>query len=110
MDRARYPTDWEGIAFFIKDACGWVCQNPACNKQCRKPGERHKSHRYTLTVAHLYPDDHAPDAPVVFVAALCAPCHLKEDAIRRARQRQAAIMELAKKLSNQPRFHGKGFT
>lgn len=84
MDRVRYPVDWEEIAISIKEANDWVCH--ACGRQCRKPGEAFDTHKRTLTVAHLYPPDHAPDAPIVFVAPLCAGCHLQEDARRRKEQ------------------------
>ncbi|HXF63044.1 MAG TPA: hypothetical protein VNK95_15575, partial [Caldilineaceae bacterium] len=87
MQRERYPLDWPTIARSIKEACGWICQG--CGKACRRPGEPFQGHRYTLTVAHTYPPDHAPDAAVVCVAALCAPCHLRFDAERKARVRWA---------------------
>lgn len=86
MDRGRYPAEWDAIAAEIKDAAGWQCQE--CGTQCRKPGEPFDGHRRTLTVAHLSPADHAPDAPIVFVAALCAPCHLRQDAPRKAADRR----------------------
>lgn len=86
MKAERYPVNWKEISFFIRDACGWQCLK--CGKQCRRPTEPFRGHTYTLTVAHLEPPDHAPDAPEVYVAALCAPCHLAQDHERR--QRQAA--------------------
>lgn len=82
MDIVRYPVEWNALATEVKEAAGWECQE--CGRQCRKPNEAHVSHKFTLTVAHLMPDDHAPDAPEVFVAALCAPCHLRIDNERRA--------------------------
>lgn len=85
MKRELYPVDWEAIATAVKGAADWTCQQ--CGRQCRRPDELFDSHVRTLTVAHLYPADHAPDAPVVCVAALCAPCHLRLDAPRKARQR-----------------------
>lgn len=86
MKRELYPVDWEAIATTVKDAADWTCQQ--CGRQCRRPGEPFRGHQDTLTVAHTGPDpDHAPDAPVVCVAALCAPCHLRLDAPRKARQR-----------------------
>lgn len=85
MQHERYPVEWDIIAADIKSAVDWQCQ--ACGAQCRRPGEAFDTHRRTLTVAHVWPDDHAPDAPVVCVAALCAPCHLRFDASRKARQR-----------------------
>jgi len=86
MQRERYPVDWENIATEIKDAADWTCQQ--CGEVCRRPGEPFDTNKRALTVAHLYPDNHAPDAPVVFVAALCAPCHLRADAARKAHQRR----------------------
>ncbi len=85
MQSERYPVDWAEIALAIKDACGRQCQE--CGRQCRRPGEPFDTHRRTLTVAHLWPEDHAPDAPIVFVAALCSGCHLRVDAQRKARER-----------------------
>ena len=95
MQRERYPVDWEQIAFEVKESVDWRCQNPECNRQCRRPGERFDTHRRTLTVAHTYPDDHAPDAPVVSVAALCAGCHLRLDAERKADQRKLFKSDVA---------------
>lgn len=85
MQRELYPDDWEAIATAVKDAADWCCQE--CGAQCRRPGEPFDTHRRTLTVAHLWPDN-VPDAPVVSVAALCAPCHLRYDAARKARERR----------------------
>lgn len=85
MKTELYPMRWNEIASEVKEANDWVCQE--CGRQCRRPGELFDTHQRTLTVAHTYPDDHAPDAPVVCVAALCAPCHLRLDAPRKARQR-----------------------
>lgn len=87
MQTERYPVDWKAIAHAVKSACGWQCQ--LCGKQCRRPWETFDTHERTLTVAHLWPENHAPDAPEVFVAALCAPCHLQFDAPRKAHERRA---------------------
>ena len=87
MHRELYPPDWDHIAAAIKDAADWTCQQ--CGKQCRRPGEPFDTHQRTLTVAHAWPGDHAPDAPVVSVLALCAPCHLRFDAPRKAAARRA---------------------
>lgn len=83
MQRELYPADWDEIARAIKDAAAWQCQG--CGQQCRRPGEPFDTHRRTLTVAHF---DHEPSAEVVFVVALCAPCHLRHDAPRKAAQRR----------------------
>ena len=94
MQTDRYPSNWHPIATAIKSAADWQCQD--CGKQCRRPGERFDTHRRTLTVAHIWPNDHAPDAPVVCVAALCAPCHLRFDAKRKAvMRRQREVTGLA---------------
>jgi hypothetical protein len=37
MDRTLYPDDWEAIAFRIKTAANWTCQQ--CQRPCRRPGE-----------------------------------------------------------------------
>ena len=86
MQIERYPEDWDAIAFVVKDAADWQCQE--CNMQCRRPGEPFDTHRRTLTCAHIWPENHAPDAPVVCVAALCSRCHLRFDASRKAAQRR----------------------
>lgn len=83
MQSHRYPANWKTIAYAVKSACDWQCQ--MCGKPCRRPGEAFDTHRRTLTVAHW---DHNPDAPVVFVVALCAPCHLRHDAPRKAHDRR----------------------
>lgn len=76
MQRGLYPSNWEAIALAVKEAAGWRCQQ--CGKQCRRPGERHDTHRRTLTVAHL---DHDPvNCARENLQALCAPCHLRYDA------------------------------
>jgi hypothetical protein len=37
MDRTLYPEDWDAIAFRIKTAANWTCQQ--CDRPCRQPGE-----------------------------------------------------------------------
>ena len=83
MQRHLYPPDWNRLATAVKAAAGWQCQ--LCGQQCRRPGEPFDTHRRTLTVAHW---DHDPQAAVVFVVALCAPCHLRHDAHRKAQARK----------------------
>lgn len=87
MQRNRYPVDWDNIATEIKHANDWQCQ--LCGKQCRRPGEQFDTHRRTLTVAHIWPDNHDTMAPAVCVAALCAACHLGVDVQRRGEQSRA---------------------
>lgn len=76
MDRKRYPTDWERIAFEVKEKAGWKCQQ--CGAQCRKPGEPFDTHKRTLTVHHI---DHVPEnCEADNLIALCPKCHLRADA------------------------------
>lgn len=80
MEKHRYPENWDEIARGVKDRAKWICQG--CGKQCRKPGEAFDTHRNTLTVAHL---DHTPEnCALDNLRALCAPCHLRYDAPRKA--------------------------
>ncbi len=37
MNRKLYPPDWEAIAFAIKQAANWQCQQ--CRRPCREPKE-----------------------------------------------------------------------
>ena len=84
MDKKRYPTDWDEIARRVKDEADWRCEE--CGKQCRRPGEPFKGHRFTLTVAHL---NHTPeDCRRENLRALCAPCHLRYDAQHHAETRR----------------------
>lgn len=85
VDWSRYPPDWPAIARAVKDAADWRCE--ACGLQCRRPGEPFDTHRRTLTVAHL---DHNPaNCDRDNLKALCAPCHLRYDAPRKAADRRA---------------------
>lgn len=70
-----YPVNWAIIAREVKEANNWRCL--CCDKLCRRPGEMFLGWQYTLTVAHI---SQVYDAPVITVAALCLPCHLKMDA------------------------------
>ena len=85
MDLKRYPKNWKEIAFEIKQKAGWRCE--VCGKQCRRPGEPFDTHKRTLTVAHLNhtPEDVRPEN----LKAMCAPCHLKNDAQHHAETRKA---------------------
>ncbi len=94
MQTHRYPADWVAIATAIKAANDWQCQS--CGRQCRRPGEPFDSHTNTLTVAHL---EHNPDAAVVTVAALCAPCHLRYDATAKAARRKAKLTSQATQIT-----------
>ncbi len=115
MDRSLYPENWEAIAFSIKQAAGWCCQQ--CSRPCRQPGESDsdlynrlsgsiwapdmfvgveteefglievpKAGRFILTVAHL---NHIPsDCRPENLKALCSVCHLRYDNSQRATKRR----------------------
>lgn len=84
MEIKRYPADWRRIAREVKDTAGWKCQK--CGKQCRRPGEPFDTHKRTLTVAHL---NHTPeDVSAKNLMAMCAPCHLRYDAVHHAETRR----------------------
>lgn len=86
MDRSKYPPNWDEIARAVKEACGWKCEG--CGKQCRRPGEKHVTHKLTLTVAHI---NHVEsDCRPENLCGLCAPCHLAYDGLRRRLQRLVA--------------------
>jgi hypothetical protein len=92
MDRRLYPSDWDAIAFQIKDSVNWLCEE--CDRQCRRPSipwlqfvveemmrgveiDPNKPQRYTLTVAHL---DHNPsNCDPGNLKALCTVCHCRYD-------------------------------
>ena len=78
---SEYPKNWREIAFAVKNAADWKCQE--CGKQCRRPGEPFDTHKLTLTVAHVEHGNH--DGGLL---ALCAPCHLRMDAGHHARTRR----------------------
>lgn len=89
----RYPVNWPAVARAIKEIVGWECQE--CGRECRRPGDeydatdRRGEFARTLTCAHVWPEDHAPDAPVVSVMVLCGPCHVRYDApLTAAKRRQ----------------------
>lgn len=106
-NRKLYPKNWEEIAYGIKQAAGWKCQE--CGKECRRPGEtlfdlinrqvggnwrdnaelawdltEHPT-KWVLTVAHLNhrPEDCRPEN----LRALCAPCHCRYDLAAMAQKR-----------------------
>lgn len=109
MIRSLYPLEWEQIALAVKTAADWTCQE--CGRPCRKPGESiaqlfqrlpcwiregnasllstmaRKPQRWTLTTAHL---NHDPgDCRWENMKAMCAPCHCRYDAPRKAADRRA---------------------
>jgi hypothetical protein len=67
MDRTLYPDDWDAIAFRIKTAANWTCQQ--CERPCRQPGETVDELAVRLAeldpnavtwLADLYVDRHRP--------------------------------------------------
>lgn len=86
MDRSKYPAAWDDLATAVKESAGWKCE--LCGLQCRRPHEPHTTHKITLTVAHL---NHVEsDCSPQNLAAMCAPCHLRYDNVRRRLQRAVA--------------------
>lgn len=116
MIRARYPENWETMAFFLKSLNDWHCAE--CGRPCRRPGESiddleervgewpdaydhvvddesgewgyvFKKGRFTLTVAHL---DHDPsNSDPANLLPLCASCHCKLDIRKEAIARKQAL-------------------
>jgi hypothetical protein len=88
MERHLYPSNWNSLAFAIKQEANWTCQQ--CQRVCRKPGESKedflqrlgesnnvKIGQYTLTVAHL---NHKPsDCSLNNLRAWCSVCHARYD-------------------------------
>lgn len=94
MDRSLYPKNWPQLAYSVKAAASWRCQE--CDRLCRKPGETvanfaqrlHENgamdsevfqhpQRWCLTTAHL---DHIPsNSELSNLRALCAGCHCRYD-------------------------------
>lgn len=69
-----YPPDWRAIALAVKESNLWTCA--ACGVVCRKPGDAPGGNAPILTVAHI---DHDYFSAEIYVAALCASCHLAHD-------------------------------
>ena len=83
VDWNHYPDNWTEIALAVKDEAQWQCEK--CGKQCRRPIEPFDTHKNTLTVAHC---NHTPmDCRPENLSAMCAPCHLRYDAPRKAGDR-----------------------
>lgn len=98
MEKARYPADWDRIAFNVKEEAGWICQE--CGMQCRKPGEPFDTHKRTLTVAHLNhtPEDCRPEN----LKAMCSKCHLRYDAQHHAKTRKKKGVNPHETAENEP--------
>lgn len=100
MKRELYPDNWEEIALAIKGAADWRCEG--CGKQCRRPGESLDTHQRTLTTAHL---DHNPaNCEPSNLRALCAPCHLRYDAPRKAEDKRRQKREDREAAGQIPMF------
>lgn len=83
MDLSKYPKNWKEIALRIKNEAQWQCE--CCGKQCRRPWEVFDTHKNTLTVAHC---NHIEmDVRPENLAAMCAPCHLRYDAVHHGESR-----------------------
>lgn len=84
-NRKRYPKDWKKISEEIRfGRAAGRCEN--CGA---KHGEPHPDtgSRVVLTTAHL---DHRPEnCDPENLAALCQRCHLRYDAVAKARARRA---------------------
>ena len=95
MDRSKYPENWNSIAFEVKEAAGWKCEE--CGLQCRFPGEEFDTHKRTATVAHI---NHVEmDCRPENLVCLCPKCHLRYDETRKKMQRLAKKrIENSKKL------------
>jgi len=72
-NKALYPTDWPEIARREKNRAMWMCEE--CGADCLLPLDT----RTLLTVHHI---DHDPaNVSPGNLIALCAPCHLRADAL-----------------------------
>ena len=83
-NRARYPKDWESIAWARKVRAGWRCQGSPAYPDCR--AEHGVLHPETgsvvaLTVGHL---DHVPEhVEPANLRVWCQKCHNTYDAQHR---------------------------
>lgn len=92
--RARYPADWPQIARRVKDDADWRCE--FCGTQCYKPGEKVEDGRLVLTVSHI--NHIESDCSRENLRALCAPCHLRYDALMHAQRAKARrVLEMAQR-------------
>lgn len=103
MIRARYPKDWDTIAFQVKVEAEWCCEQ--CRRPCRRPSESVEAfmqrcqrwqrgftlaeyqaapRRWLLTVAHL--DQRPEHCERQNLKALCVVCHLRHDRQFRSKQ------------------------
>ena len=71
MDTARYPDGWDAIADAVKAAAGWKCEY--CGIGHMADGTMGSC----LTVHH---PDRNPENENARMVALCARCHLRDEA------------------------------
>lgn len=105
MDRSLYPDNWEQMAFEIKQAANWTCEE--CGRPCIRPGESmvkfaqrvademplwlvfdpaNHPRRFLLSVAHL---DHLPqNSDRANLKAWCCPCHCRYDLAQMSRKKR----------------------
>ena len=103
MDLSLYPKNWATIAYSVKEAAGWQCQE--CGRDCVKPGENPLNfakrvlhtvqpeigfvgmrslgelfahpQKWVLNACHL--DQNPANNEPANLRAMCCPCHLKFD-------------------------------
>jgi hypothetical protein len=85
MNRALYPENWEEISLAVKVSAGWNCD------EC---GIAHRSDGTNGSILTVHHKDRVPgNCEKGNLVALCARCHLKEEArlrkVERAKQNQS---------------------
>lgn len=84
IDRSRYPKNWKAIAFKIKQAADWHCEE--CGLDCSPAltaliENRSLRAKRTLTVHHQdYNPGNNEESNLI---ALCSGCHLKKHTNKR---------------------------
>ena len=92
IDRRKYPVDWEEIALAVKEAAGWKCE--WCGMGHMEDGTAGS----ILTVHH---PDRDPGNPHGRLMALCARCHLKDEARARRTERNKNQLALFEREKNE---------
>lgn len=87
MKRELYPDNWDEIARAVKEEAGWRCQ------RCWRAHDKSRPDAI-LTVHHL--DRNPSNCKKDNLIALCARCHLQDEARLRAAERAAGIAEQMK--------------
>lgn len=98
-NRGNYPEDWATLSYEIKDANGWVCQE--CGDKCRGPDDAYDHSLPELTISHY---DNVYDAPEVFLACMCAKCHLLHDRPFRPHFRERNRRVIGRQAGQMPLF------